>query len=76
MSDHTACRLTTDDRARITAAVAHYAKRSAGVLASERFTTAERIAHHAIGCTAADLRDVEVDDIAALVRRLQATPTP
>jgi hypothetical protein len=39
------------------------------VIDSERFTTAERIAHHAIGCTAGDLRDTELDAVARLVRR-------
>ena len=36
MPDHTACRLTSDDLARITAAVADYAARSAGVIAYHR----------------------------------------
>jgi hypothetical protein len=72
MPDQTANRLTIEDHARICVAVADYAARSARVIDSERLTTAERIAHHAIGCTAADLREIEQREIAALVRRILA----
>ena len=75
MSDHTTNRLTAQDNARIDDAVAAYAADSTQVIQSERFTTAERIAHHAIGCTARDLRDTELDAIAELVQRHLGPPT-
>jgi hypothetical protein len=56
MTDRTTNRLTAEDYARIDGAVARYAAQGTGVIDSERFTTAERIAHHAVGRSARDLR--------------------
>ena len=72
MTTHNDSRLSVDDCARISERVAEFLDRSAGMIESERFTTAERIAHRAIGCDERDLRPIELRDIAAQVRRLMA----
>jgi hypothetical protein len=65
-------RLTDTDRLHITQAVRTFATATERMEPAERFTTAERVAHHAIGCSSFDLRDAELDEIAATVQALLA----
>lgn len=56
LPDRTAYRLTSDDEHRISTAMAELAR--SGATALEQL---ERVGMHSIGCTAHDLRDVELD---------------
>ena len=53
-------RLTPEDVATMAAAVEEFARRTPTMGTGERYTTAERIAHRAIGCDERDLRDSEL----------------
>jgi hypothetical protein len=53
-------RLTDDDLERMAAAVTTFARQTPTMGTGERYTTAERIAHRAIGCDERDLRDSEL----------------
>jgi hypothetical protein len=53
-------RLTPDDMATMAAAVEAFARRTPTMGTAERYTTAERIAHRAIGCDERDLRASEL----------------
>jgi hypothetical protein len=70
------CRLTDADRAAIAAAVETFARATPNMGTGERFTTAERIAHRAIGCDERDLRRSEILAIAQIVRPILAANHP
>jgi hypothetical protein len=53
-------RLTPADMATMAAAVETFARQTPTMGTAERYTTAERIAHRAIGCDERDLRDSEL----------------
>lgn len=60
------CRLTEHDRHLIGRAVDEYHRNARS--ASDR-DTAERLAYHAIGCSRADLRTIELLDIGRIIDR-------
>lgn len=60
-------RLTPEDHSRITIAARTYLTQCARPIRPEQIDTARRLATHAIGCTADDLREAERDYIAAHV---------
>lgn len=66
-------RLTPADRERIAERVRAFARQTPRMNSAERFTTAERVAHHAIGCDERDLRVSELTEIACTVRLILAT---
>lgn len=65
-------RLTPDDIAAMSAAVEEFARRTPTMGTGERYTTAERIAHRAIGCDERDLRDSELQQVREIVRPILA----
>lgn len=69
-------RLTDADRERIRDAVTPFAVRTPNMGTGERYTTAERIAHQAIGCTEHDLRDSELLEIRQIFKPILATTHP
>jgi len=60
-------RLTPEDHSRITTAARQYLTQCARPIRPEQIDTARRLAAHAIGCSAHDLREVERDAITSHV---------
>lgn len=66
-------RFTDVERDAITDAVTTFADRTPAMNTGERFTTAVRIAHQAIGCDERDLRVSELQEVELTVRLILAT---
>jgi hypothetical protein len=65
-------RLTPDDLATMAAAVEEFARRTPTMGTGERYATAERIAHRAIGCDERDLRASELLAVRQLFKPILA----
>jgi len=69
-------RLTDADRERIRDAVTPFAVATPNMGTGERYTTAERIAHRAIGCDERDLRESELLEIRQIFKAILAANHP
>lgn len=69
-------RLTPADLATMAAAVTTFARQTPNMGTGERYTTAERIAHRAIGCDERDLRDSELLAIRQMFKPILAASHP